>query len=90
MIISFHYSKVYYSLDLWLLLVLKLIIIIIGGCGRVGNKFEWGEVWENVEQLIMWSMCLKSLVTIRKNEIFPYLACYGQKFSFFVQKSRLK
>ena len=54
----------------------------------VGNKFEWEEGWENVEQLIMWSMCLKSLVTTRKNEIFPYLACYGQMLHFFVQKSR--
>ena len=31
---------------------------------------------------------LKSLVTIRMNEIFPCLACYGQKLIFFVRKSR--
>ena len=28
---------------------------------------------------------LKSLVTIRMNEIFPCLACYGQKITFFVR-----
>ena len=31
---------------------------------------------------------LKSLVTIKMNEIFPCLACYGQKLNFFVRKSR--
>ena len=31
---------------------------------------------------------LKSLVTIRMNEIFPCLACYRQKLIFFVRKSR--
>ena len=31
---------------------------------------------------------LKSLVTIRMNEIFPCLACYGQKLNFLVRKSR--
>ena len=30
----------------------------------------------------------ESLVTIRMNEIFPCLACYGQKPSSFVRKSR--
>ena len=33
-------------------------------------------------------LCLKSLVTIRMNEIFPCLACYGQKINFLVRKSR--
>ena len=32
--------------------------------------------------------CLKSLVTIKMNEIFPYLACCGQKLNFYVRKSR--
>ena len=31
-------------------------------------------------------MMLKSLVKIRINEIFPRLACYGQKLYFFVRK----
>ena len=31
---------------------------------------------------------LKSLVTIRMNEIFPCPACCGQKLNFYVRKSR--
>ena len=31
---------------------------------------------------------LNCLVTIRMNDIFPCLACYGQKPKFFVWKSR--
>ena len=33
-------------------------------------------------------LSLKSLVTIRMNEIFPCLTCYGQKLNFYVRKSR--
>ena len=61
LIISFHYHKVtYYSLDLWLLLTLKLIIEIIGverrvggwgGGGMVGIKLEQGSDWKNIERL---------------------------------------
>ena len=31
----------------------------------------------------IFTKILKSLVTIRMNEIFPCLACYGQKLNFF-------
>ena len=31
---------------------------------------------------------LKTLVTVRMNEIFPCLACCGQKLNFYVWKSR--
>ena len=31
---------------------------------------------------------LKSLLMIRMNEMFPCLACYGQKLKFVVWKSR--
>ena len=39
----------------------------------------------NCEKIIA---SLKSLVTIRMNEIFLCLACYGQKLNFLVRKSR--
>ena len=33
-------------------------------------------------------MILKSVVTIKMSEIFPCLACYGQKLKLVVRKSR--
>ena len=31
---------------------------------------------------------LQNLVTIRMNEVFPYLVCCGQKLKFVIRKSR--
>ena len=42
---------------------------------------SWGHTTKRESQL-------KSLVMIRMNEIFPCLACYGQKLNFLVRKSR--
>ena len=34
----------------------------------------------------MFTHLLKSLVTISMNEVFLFLACYGQKLNIFVRK----
>ena len=54
----------------------------------VGTNDSHKQTFRHFSQNLSEYVRLKSLVTIRMNEIFPGFACCGQKLNFYVRKSR--